>query len=316
MYMLCDSDNGYCCHVELYNGKDGQVVSEFGKTYDLVVRLIAPYLNQGYYYLSNPHLFYYLYLNATLACGTLRTNRKGVPRQLKEMHVAKGDIYTMNNSTLVLVKFADKKDVTLLTTAHEGVMMNSGKVGEDGLPISKPDCVMSYNKYIGAVDRCDQMVVNGIFERRTLKWWKRVFFHTVDLTVVNSYLLYKHQTPNAVQQRTYRWELVSQLIQTAEVSGPQQRGRKRPAAEVIQRLHGRHFPSHLPPTDKRQCAKRRCVVCGPAEMEIFKSSNPGVLIVQEGRQPTSVNSAKCHFAWTPASSYFILKQNMYWHINA
>lgn len=129
MYMLCDSKNGYCCQVELYTGKSGQVVSEFGRTYDQVVRLITPYLNQGYCvymdnYFSSPHLFYFLYLNATLACGTLRTNRKGVPRQLKEMRVAKGDIYTMNNSTLVLVKYADKKDVTLLTTAHEGKMFS------------------------------------------------------------------------------------------------------------------------------------------------------------------------------------------------
>lgn len=177
-----------------------------------------------------------------------------------------------------------------------GVMMNSGRVGEDGLPISKPDCVIGYNKNMGAVDRCDQMVVNGIFERRTLKWWKKVFFHTVGLAVVNSYLLYKHQTPNAVQQRTYRRELVSQLIQTAEVSGPPQRGRKRPAAEVMQRLHGRHFPSHLPPTNKRQCAKRRCVVCGPAEMEIFKSSNPGVPVPNRTGRETTYECRQCKVA--------------------
>ncbi|XP_069108928.1 piggyBac transposable element-derived protein 4-like [Argopecten irradians] len=65
--------------------REGQLApqSSFRITYDLVMRLIGPYLNQGYHlymdnYFSSPHLFYNLYLNATLAFGTVRSNRRGI----------------------------------------------------------------------------------------------------------------------------------------------------------------------------------------------------------------------------------------------
>lgn len=87
VYMLCDSSNGYCSRLELYTGREGprQQPSEYGVTYDLVMRLICPYLDKGYHlyvdnYFSSPHLFYNLFLNSTLACGTLRSNRRGVPQ--------------------------------------------------------------------------------------------------------------------------------------------------------------------------------------------------------------------------------------------
>ncbi|XP_033763364.1 piggyBac transposable element-derived protein 4-like, partial [Pecten maximus] len=41
LYMLCDSKNGYCSRVELYTGRPSEV-SEYGVTYDLVMRLAEP----------------------------------------------------------------------------------------------------------------------------------------------------------------------------------------------------------------------------------------------------------------------------------
>ena len=44
-YQLCDSSNGYCCMFEIYTGIDPNPPSAKGKTYDLVMRLMEPYLN-------------------------------------------------------------------------------------------------------------------------------------------------------------------------------------------------------------------------------------------------------------------------------
>lgn len=176
---------------------------------------------------------------------------------------------------------------------HSGVMVDTGKVDENGIRILKPDCVLSYNRYMGAVDRCDQMVVNGCFDRRTLKWWKKVFFHVIGLAVVNAYLLYKKQTQNAVQQRVFRRELVMQMIEMSEISGTAPRGRKRASGEILQRLNARHFIGHLPPTGKRDHAKRKCVVCGPGELELFKSANPGVPVPKRTGRETSFQCKQC-----------------------
>ncbi|XP_021377035.1 piggyBac transposable element-derived protein 4-like [Mizuhopecten yessoensis] len=267
--------------MELYTGRDGQQEppSQFGATYDLVLRLVSPYLNKGYHlymdnYFSSPQLFYELYLQATVACGTVRSNRRGIPQKLKSQRLTKGEIFVVHNSTLVAVKYADKKDVILLTTIHEGVKVDPGRLDQDGSNIVKPDGVLSYNRYMGAVDRCDQMVANGSFDRRTLKWWKKVCFHMIGLAVLNSYILYKSRTRHPVHQSIFRRELVNQLMEVSELSGAAPRGRKRTSAEILQRLTARHFMSHLPPTDKRSHGKRRCVVCGPGELELFKSSHP------------------------------------------
>ncbi len=50
-------------------------------------------------------------------------------------------------------------------------------------------CII-YFRYMGAVDRSDQMVAYSTFSRRTLKWWKKVFFHVTSLSILNAWILY------------------------------------------------------------------------------------------------------------------------------
>ena len=61
LYEICDSSNGYCCNFEMYMGRN-KTISENAATYDLVMRLMTPYLNKGYKlytdnYYSSPILF-------------------------------------------------------------------------------------------------------------------------------------------------------------------------------------------------------------------------------------------------------------------
>ena len=46
-YQLCDSSNGYCCRFEISTDINQEPPSTKGKTYDLVMRLMQPYLNVG-----------------------------------------------------------------------------------------------------------------------------------------------------------------------------------------------------------------------------------------------------------------------------
>jgi hypothetical protein len=41
-YKLCDSSNSYCCQFDLYVGQNDIQPSKYGKTYDLVSRLLDP----------------------------------------------------------------------------------------------------------------------------------------------------------------------------------------------------------------------------------------------------------------------------------
>ena len=174
-YQLCDSSNGYCCKFEIYTGGNQDPPSAKGKTYDPVMRLMQPYLNAGRClyvdnYYTSPTLFNDLYELNTGACGTARY-RKGIPHAFRTAQVKnRGDKFVMNNGTLLAVKIKDRKVFQMLSSVHS---INEVEIGRNhhgtGLPITKPEIVHEYNKYMGAVDRCDQMVAYSCFRRRTMK---------------------------------------------------------------------------------------------------------------------------------------------------
>jgi uncharacterized membrane protein len=49
--------------------------------------------------------------------------------------------------------------------------------------------VMDYNHHMGYMDKCDRMAVHYSVSRRTFKWTKKLFFHLLDLAILNSYIL-------------------------------------------------------------------------------------------------------------------------------
>ena len=50
----------------------------------------------------------------------------------------------------------------------------------------------------------DQLVLYYGFSHRSIKWWKRVFFHMLDLALVNSSILYKAVTSSKITQLQFR----------------------------------------------------------------------------------------------------------------
>ena len=300
-YMICDSTNGYCTKFKLYTGKSDVPASEYGATYDLVMDMMRNYFGQGYHlymdnYYSSPKLFVDLNDLGVGATGTLRANRKGVPQALKDKQVAKGETYTMKNRNLMITKYHDRKVVHLISTVEAAAPTPSGKTNpRTGQPVLRPSVVVSYDKYMGGVDRSDQMVSYATFNSRTLKWWKRVIFHVMSLSVLNAYLLYKVQTNDAspMLHRVFRKQLVTNLIQSvdqANVPGMSMRSPGRPstADEPLLRLQGgQHFLQKITGAGKKKNITRSCVVCVPAERELL------ACVGQKRKRPGRESSYQC-----------------------
>ena len=154
-YQKCD-DTGYCCKYELYTGKrDGG--SGYGATYNLCMRLMDKYLNRGHHiyvdnFYTSPVLFSHLYDQSTDACGTLCTNRKHVSKySSKQENQTMGDMLVENNGPLTVIKYHDKRVVSMCSTLHRGggggVMKDSGKVTMDTEEkIMRPDAILDHNK--------------------------------------------------------------------------------------------------------------------------------------------------------------------------
>ena len=86
VWTLADSKSGYVWNWQLYTGKI-TLQNGRGAAHEVVMSLMDPLLNLGHHlycdnYFTSPSLFTDLGDNQTGACGTLRTNRIGVPRQV------------------------------------------------------------------------------------------------------------------------------------------------------------------------------------------------------------------------------------------
>ena len=280
---------------EIYTGVDTNPPSAKGKTYDLVMRLMQPYLNVGRClyvdnYYTSPTLFADLYRLNTGACGTARY-RKGIPQEFKTAQVKrKGDKFVMNNGTLLAVKFKDRTVFQMLSSVHTVNEVETGRNHHGtGLPVTKPEIVHDYNKFMGAVDRCDQMVAYSCFRRRTIKWWKKVFFHLFSLAILNAYILYKETTRSPVLHRAFRRELVKELIRSSGISPSlTPRGRPRRSAEGLTRLvPGNHFPEKIQGTGKKINITRSCAVCFPGETRILARTG------EKRKRPGKESSYQC-----------------------
>lgn len=98
--------------------------------------------------------------------------------------------------------------------------------------------------------------------RKSIKWYKKTFFHLFDLAVLNASILYNELTANKHSVGEFQMNLIKQLLN--EYHTPEQRnqtGRRSEDANSILRLSARHFPTFLPATESKPNPTKRCIVC-------------------------------------------------------
>ena len=55
-----------------------------------------------------------------------------------------------------------------------------------------PNSIKVYSEYMKGVDLSNQLISYYELNSKTYKLWKRIFFHLLDISIVNSYILYKN----------------------------------------------------------------------------------------------------------------------------
>ena len=222
-------------------------------------------------YYTGPALFRELRERGFGACGTVRVNRKGMPPEMKAT-LPKGEVCAVPlEDSLLALKWADKRQVSMLSSVHNDDMMmkvRRTRRVEGGLEeVRKPVMVEQYNQYMGGVDKSDQLLSYYGFCHRTVKWWRRGFFHLLDMAVVNAYVLYtlSEHTGRKLTHEQFRIELAKGLLMEVAINpsedmlttpGPQPRPLPPPA-----RLTERHFPARLPDIPSGKKGQSNCTVC-------------------------------------------------------
>ena len=260
LFMLCE-DAGYTYRFRVYTGKttliDGN--KNLSVSERIVDDLMKPLLNKGYrlyidnWYTSIP-LFQYLRDNNTLACGTIRKNRKGFPVAVSGAKLCnRGEMIAFRSDALLAMKFKDTRDVHMLTTIHDESLQNVTNKRNPTIPKQKPKCIVEYNKHMGGVDRTDQLLEPFKVARKSLKWYKKLAFHLMQLSLLNSFLLYKKDGGRKLLLDFQRNVIASLLFEENTPDIPQE--------ESIVRLTERHFMAPIPPTENKEKPQKKCRIC-------------------------------------------------------
>ena len=170
---------------------------------------------------------------------------------------------------MALVKIYDRKAFTLISSVYNGNLSNSGKLDrETQEAILKPKLMLMYNKYMGGVDANDQLLKYSHFNRRTIKWWKKVFFRMLNICMVNAFVLWKEHCnkigqPYKKTHTDFRISVIKKLITEVAVT----RNQNNLHNEDCETLSGKHFLSKIVPSENIKGTQRECRVCCPAERE-------------------------------------------------
>jgi hypothetical protein len=154
-------------------------------------------------YFTSIELFQKLHVRGIYATSNVRSNRIGLPEIL-------ADISTLNRSqqgslewrmhdsrTIASVAWRDKKTVRLLSTHTRPVVLEGEEIPtvlrrngaiREAIPTSL--VCLEYTTHMRGVDVADQLRSNYSCQVRTHKWWHRIFYFLLDMSVVNMYLMY------------------------------------------------------------------------------------------------------------------------------
>ncbi|XP_067949792.1 piggyBac transposable element-derived protein 4-like [Watersipora subatra] len=222
-FQLCDSKTGYVMHVELYSGRDFDIRSEEGQAITVVKHLMSScnMYNKGYHpvtdnYYTKPSLAEDLFAQGTMLTGTVRLNSRGYPKSLGNACLQVQDSkYMKNGSGIILAcAYRDKpsqgKPVLLLSTGTKPVTHRTSRRAREQ---NKPAMVLLYNKGMGGVDLSDKKVYHIAAERATHRYWVKVAWNLIDITLRNCHELFKLKNPDTKMDITdFVSEIVMQLV--------------------------------------------------------------------------------------------------------
>jgi hypothetical protein len=103
-----------------------------------------------------------------------------------KLRLKRGDLKTRVTGDLISIAWKDKRNVNMLTDIH--CSPAEGNFCDEHGNALKPAILQDYNRNMGYIDKSDRMTNSYSISRRTWKWTKKLFFHLLDLSILNSYI--------------------------------------------------------------------------------------------------------------------------------
>lgn len=259
--IYCLANENYLLHFEIYEGKEDKKAGE-SATANTVLRMVQPFENKQHIlftdsWFTSPTLAEELSRRGISSCGSVRSNRKGMPKisqnVIDELH--RGEWMQLQKGEVTLAVWKDQMTMRVLYNHRSPTDVASlNRWSENGNRISLgcPQAIHDYFYHSRSVDVINQLHYSYLTGRKSMKCWSRLAWWLIDMCILNAFAIWKIQNKGG-RHLEFRENLMQQLIQ--------QHKQERTAASQspASSLHppylaSEHYPEHSD-------SKRDCVVC-------------------------------------------------------
>lgn len=126
--------------------------------------------------------------------------------------------------------------------------------------IRKPSCIVDYTANMGAIDNRDKVITNVESVRKSTKWYKKYFFHLLDVAIWNAFCLYKMKKNEKMTMRAFHLQLIKEMVKKQKMLNNNYINRNKSTADHPLRLTETHFPSFCKTVNTKKTL-RNCIVC-------------------------------------------------------
>lgn len=220
LFVLCDT-MGYAYKFEVYSGATENLATgepDLQSSANIVVRLLreVPRYQNFVVYFDNFYttvpLVVYLRTQGILAVGTIRRNRIKnckLPEEKVMMKFQRGAsqeyVANIHGIEVTTLSWKDNRIVNLISnyvgtnppldiynTESEPLTIKRFDKREKSIKsIPCPQIIKDYNCHMGGVDLMDSSIGRHKISMKSRKWTTRMFYHLLDMTCVNAWILYR-----------------------------------------------------------------------------------------------------------------------------
>ncbi|XP_023565842.1 piggyBac transposable element-derived protein 4-like [Octodon degus] len=265
IYTLVDAKTYYTFNLEIYPGiQPPGPYSCSNKPNDIINRLVAPISQSNRnvtfnsWFTSYPLMLHLLREHHLTSVGTIRKNKAEIPHEM--LQVRNRELYStifgfQKDITLASYMAKKNKVVLLMSTLH-----HDGSIDRDTSTQMKPEMETFYNKTKGGVDTVDELCSNYDVTRNTKRWPMIVFYSILNMSGINSFIVYKENNKCKISRRNFLRGLGLELIR-------EQLQRKRDKMFLPRELHKTdlELTGQQPGTSQRPTRTvkkpKRCQLC-------------------------------------------------------
>ncbi|XP_052738468.1 piggyBac transposable element-derived protein 4-like [Bicyclus anynana] len=214
LYVLAEPD-GTVLKFQVYAGANDETSGQ-GHSSKIVFKLLEERLDCGHHvYMDNYYNSYGLAVKLldrqTYCTGTLRKNRKDNPVEIGSVSLEKGENKSLFLNGVHVGKWRDKRYVLYISTEHGSEMMET--TSKRGSIVVKPMAIVHYNNFMSGVDLQDQMLAYYPVQRKTLRWYKKLFVHMLQMSLTNALHLYNTFSANdKLNLYDFRMKILEKLL--------------------------------------------------------------------------------------------------------